>query len=66
MVKLKVYLFPEKLFQLSNVNMGLEHSVLFFCFLIVRLNPDFNCCNSFALSSVDKVITENKVLYQLL
>ena len=24
--------------------------------LIVRLNPDFSCCNSFALS-VDKVIT---------
>ena len=23
--------------------------------LIVRLNPDFNCSNSFALSSTDKV-----------
>ena len=25
--------------------------------LIVRLNPDFDCCNSFALSQVDKVTT---------
>ena len=34
--------------------------------LIVCLNPDFNCCSSFALSSVDKVQLELKILYQLL
>ena len=25
--------------------------------LFLHLNPDFNCCNSYALSSVDKVLT---------
>ena len=29
----------------------------YFFQLIVRFNPDFNCCNSFAISSVDKVTT---------
>ena len=28
--------------------------------LIVRLNPDFNCCISFSLSWVDKVTTGTK------
>ena len=62
MLKQKAYLLPENLVQLKNENIGsgafcvvVSGSYLFQ--LIVRLHPDFNCCNSFALSSVDKVTT---------
>ena len=53
MLKQNVYLLPENLIQLKIQNIGLEHTVCFFYLyllqLIVRLTPDFNCCNSFAL-----------------
>ena len=42
--------------QLNNLNIGLEPFVLIFLTDIYSsLNTDFNCCNSFTLSSADKV-----------
>ena len=63
MIKQKVYyLLPEILDQLSNLNIGFAPATfdgnLFQ--LIVRLNPDFNSCSSFALSSVDNVTAGEK------
>ena len=51
----KVCLLPENLCQLNNLNIGFgAFCVVVFdrCLfrLIMRLNSDFNCCNSFALS----------------
>ena len=61
MIKQKVYLLPVNFAQINNLNIG------YLVQLVLRLNPDFNFCNSFALSLVDNVTTlERKVLYQLL
>ena len=59
----KVYLLPKNLGQLKKS----RYSFRTFCFidfdwylfhLVVRLNPGFSYCNSFALSWVDEVTTE--------
>ena len=59
--KQKVYVFPERLDQLSNLNIVFFHSLVTFnrylFQLIALVNPNFNCCNSFASSKVDKVTT---------
>ena len=59
-IKQRVSLLSENLGQISNPNIVL----CFYCccwlifILVVLLEPDFNCCNSFALSLVDKNTTE--------
>ena len=63
MVKQKVYLLSENFWLIKKFKYGFEaFSASFFEWylfqLIERLNPDFNCCNSFALSWVDKVTAE--------
>ena len=49
MLKQKVYLLPENLSQLNNVNIGLQQFLLLFLTvylfqLLVHLDSDFNCC----------------------
>ena len=63
MIKQKVYLLPENQDQLSNLNIRFVSVLLFFidkyafnCYF----KKCFNCCDSFALSLVDKVTTEHK------
>ena len=56
----------EKLVQVNNINMGLEHSLFFLFQLIAHLNPDSNCCNSFKLSWVDKVATGTQSLVPII
>ena len=47
-------LLPEKLGQLSNLNICFESVFDWYLIqLIVCLNPDFKCCNNFPLSSVE-------------
>ena len=50
MIKQKVYLLPENLDQLSNLNMGLALVLLLLIEISVPVNcslkPDFICCNS--------------------
>ena len=63
MIKQKVYyLLPEILDQLSDLNIGFAPATFDgnLVQLIVRLNPDFDSCSSFALSSLDKVTVGEK------
>ena len=56
MLKQKVYLLPKKFkYFFGELCVVLFGSYLFH--LIVCLNPDYNCCNSFALPSIDEVKT---------
>ena len=54
MLKQKVYLLLESLVQSNDLDLDF-YKYLFQ--LITLLKPDFNCCNNFALSCVDKVTT---------
>ena len=65
MIKQKVYWLPENFDQLSNLNIGFVSVLLFlidiccFCIVVISVDCSFknDCCNSFALSWVDKVTT---------
>ena len=67
LIKQKSLFTPWKL---GSIMQLLRPCVVFFNWylfqLIVRLNPNFNCCSNFVLSWVDKVTTETYSLYQLL
>ena len=65
MVKQKVYLLPKPfgLIKKSKYGFGAFNVSIFEWYLfplIVRLNPDFNCCNSFTLSRANDVTTGTK------
>ena len=51
MIKQKVYLPPEKLDQLSNLNIGFGPAFQ----LIVLIKTGFSICNTFTLSGDDEV-----------
>ena len=59
----QVYLFLENLIGLNDLDLDFVIMILvekYLFQLIALLNPDFNCCNNFALSWVDKVTTGTK------
>ena len=51
MQKQKVYLLLESLVQPDDLNLDFDKYLFQ---LITLLKPDFNCCNNFALSCIDK------------
>ena len=70
MIKQKVYLLPEKLDQLSNLNIDLVFLLILlidvYCsfviyWLIVLLKSDSKCLSSFILSWVDKIQLKPKI-----
>ena len=60
-IKQKIYLFLQNLYQLQNLNICFAFDLFFLDWylvqLVVLLKPDFNCLSNFKLSLVDKVTT---------